>query len=609
MDTLTKTMGPETKILLRNGRARKLRVGFVLVFKRWIPLQAIALALLASLVFPASSSAATLFEKFFTTMDEAHAACDADFAPLWPHYGNVGAWCYPGGSGMTLPPDSVVYQSYFWDAACPGSNWFDLNSWVNCNIADNGIYYYAQCAQGEVFSGPAPGKCRPIKCVGYCGSAGGGEGSGSGAGGGGGSGSGAGGGGGSGSGAGGAGGDGPDAGNPCNAGNGNKYQVEVDYQGGDSRLSLSRTYSSLLANMDIGIGYGWTSSFSARLDNRTNELIVRRADGSGEMFVKDATGVWQGEPDTKIVLTEDASGFTVTRQVGYSEHYDSTGHLIASTDPSGKTTQYQYDAGGKLTSVTGPFGHTLSLAYSTDGRLQTVTNPVGQSITYTYDAQGNLSRVTFPDNSGRVYHYENTAFPHHLTGITGENGVRLSTYAYDGAGNVFFNDQATTENGAPQERFTLNYDGSTQTTVTNPLGVQRVLTFEDKLGMKNLLKSQNLGDGKTVTQTFDANNNLIARTDPEGRTMTYTYNATNQKLSQTQASGTPQARTTTYTYLSDTLSLPTTVTTASIYAGNQRQTITAYDTGNRPLTITQNGFTPTGTAISRTVSMQYNAAG
>ena len=120
--------------------------------------------------------------------------------------------------------------------------------------------------------------------------------------------------------------------------------------------------------------------------------------------------------------------------------------------------------------------------------------------------------MTYPDATVRIYHYEDMAYPNHLTGITDENGDRFATFTYDADGNAI-----STEHGGGQERFALAYDTDTQTTVTDASGTQAVMTFEENLGVKNLLTNINQADGKGLTQVFDANNNLVSQTDEEGR--------------------------------------------------------------------------------------------
>jgi len=113
-----------------------------------------------------------------------------------------------------------------------------------------------------------------------------------------------------------------------------------------------------------------------------------------------------------------------------------------------------------------------------------------------------------------------------------------------------------------------------------------------------LVKKLALTDNKVLTQTFGANTNLIGKTDEEGRVTSYTYNATNQKLSQTEAVATPEERTTTYQYLAPTLSLPTLIQNPSVFALNRKQTSISYQ-NNNPVTITQSGYRPDGTPISK----------
>lgn len=250
--------------------------------------------------------------------------------------------------------------------------------------------------------------------------------------------------------------------------------------------------------------------------------------------------------------------------------------------------------------------------------------------TYSYDdesaaPQGNLIRVSYPDSTAVIYHYEDTRFPGHLTGISHVNAqgvaTRYATYAYDSAGKAIRTEHAQTDNGSPQERFTLAYNSGTQTTVTDPVGMQEVMTFSTNLGVKNLVSKVNQSDGKSVQQVFDLNNNLTCRKDEENRVTTYTYNSANQRLNMTEGllgnctnpQITSATRTTSYQYLSPTLALPTLIETPSVAGGTyrKRNTITYGDSRfpTLPTTITQSGQTPAGTAVSRAVTLGYNGFG
>lgn len=387
----------------------------------------------------------------------------------------------------------------------------------------------------------------------------------------------------------------------------------------------------------IGIGQNWTSSFHKGLEIRvTNyQINVRESDGRGIIFTKNALGQWNSTADNILVLTQDSSGYTLTLSGNATERYDLSGKLRSETDGAGRTITYDYDTSGRLSTVTGPFGHIFTFGYDSSNRVSTLTTPASQAISYIYDTNNNLNRVNYPDGTAKLYHYENPSFPNHLTGISyvdaGGVTTRYSTYAYDTTGKAIRTEHADVGNGGAQERFLLNYNSATQTTVTDPVNMQEVMTFATNLGVKNLTSKVNQSDLKSVQQTFDTNNNLTCRKDEENRVTLYSYNSTNQKLSTTEGLMPPTGgdcntclanpancnvggvgRVTTYNYLSATLDLPRFIRRPSVATGQTFETEMVYgDAGhpNLPTQITQRGYSPGGTAVSRSVTLGYNASG
>jgi RHS repeat-associated protein len=406
-------------------------------------------------------------------------------------------------------------------------------------------------------------------------------------------------------------------GNPCNAATGNKFHREVDLTSVDGTIPIIRYYNSQLT-IDVGFGAGWTSSIlGKRLYIHANSVQILRADGRGEAFTC-IGGACQGDADSRYTLTQDTGGYTLTvEKDGIVERYHTAGKLLTETDRNGRTTSYGYNTNGRLTSVTGPFGHRLTLSYTSSNHVYQIFNGAQLLTTYTYDARNNLTNVGYY-GFGTAYHYENAAFPQNLTGITYNNppySFRYATFAYDETGKA-----VSTEHDSGAEKFGFSYDSPTQTTVTDAAGTQEVMTFATNLGAKLLVSKVNQSDGKSVAQTFDANNNLTCKKDEEGRITTYTYNSTNQKLSMTEGlTGTCMAplttsatRTTTYAYLSPTLNLPTIIQSPSVFAGHSKTTTIAYGDATHPTlptTITQSGYTPAGTPVSRGVGFAYNSVG
>jgi YD repeat-containing protein len=410
-------------------------------------------------------------------------------------------------------------------------------------------------------------------------------------------------------------------GNPCNVATGNKYHSENDFAGGDGVPAFARHYNSQ-ANNGVGLGTGWTSIHHATLSVSGSKVTRREGSGRAEPFTCPASGECTGDADTTIRLTKDATGYTLDDRNGGSERYSTAGALISRTDNAGRTSTYSYNGAGRLIGVQGPFGHTLTLGWPASGPLVSIITPAGQQTSINYLTSGGVnrpSRVDYPDGSATLYHYENANYPAHLTGISyvEPNGAttRYATYTYGSTGRA-----TATEHAGGAHKLTFAYSANTYTTVKDAIDTTRVLTFTTILDVKRLTSKVHQIDGKSLKQTFDARGNLTCKQDEEGRVTTYTYNTTNQKLSETQGlTGTCAApvtgsatRTTTYQYLSATRDLPTTIGAPSVYAGQTKTTTIAYGSGalaNLPTQITQAGYTPSGSAVSRTVTLAYNSAG
>ena len=404
-------------------------------------------------------------------------------------------------------------------------------------------------------------------------------------------------------------------GNPCGPGTGNKHQVEVDHTG--PILPITRYYNSHGA-VDVGLGYGWRTRYHGRhLTVLQDKIIVRRGTGRGEIFTKQGPTTWVGDADTELTLIPVFGLWAVVRRDEWVEAYTSTGRLFTEYywdgGVDGPRRNYTYDAEGRLEKVErADTGHTLLFSYDAEGHVDAVTLPDGETVQYDYQ-DGNLTGVTHPDLTTKTYHYEETSYPHHLTGITDERGIRFATYGYDANGLAILTEHAETTNGGPQESFDLSFDSATQTTVTDPRGNVDVYTFSARvLGVKRLLERSHIADGLSVTQTFDGANNLLTRTDELGRATGFTYDG-NLVETRTEAVGEPEERTTTYSYHVGNVQTdkPETITSDSVLAGQQRQTEIDYDDPIYvfPTSITQSGYDLASNPVSRTVALGYDSAG
>ncbi|MFL6621742.1 MAG: DUF6531 domain-containing protein, partial [Sulfurifustis sp.] len=513
-----------------------------------------------------------------SSQSDAHNACLIDQADLRAYYGHgecVGPSYTAAGIGYysvydDLPVSSIKAQYYFPPAGftCPSGQHFDAPGQCVADVVRDSL----GCQCSVAFAR------RPVRALVDTG----------------------------------------DRGNPASASTGNKYTGEIDFSAGDAILPVGRFYNSQF-NQDLGFGFGWISRFINHVVVSGTTFVIRDNSGREELFTCITSGTCTGSADSQLTVIKDWTGYSVVYRDRMVEKYNSLATIERQIDSNGRTTTYNYDHGtGVLNNVTGPFGHQTPITFS-GNHIATIKDPTGNTYTYSYDGNNNLTQVTYPDGAAKLYHYENTDFPHALTGISykepGGNPVRYATYSYDANGKAI-----VTEHAGGVQHFGFSYDSDTQTTVSDAINTQEVMTFSSNLGIKNLVSNVNSSDGKALIQTFDASNNLSCRHDEEGRVTTYLYNSTNQLTSKTEGLtgscaspvATTATRTMTYQYLPTIADLPTVITYPSVFPGQSKRVTLAYDdTGHPflPTAITLSGYTPSGAPVSRAVALTYTSAG
>jgi YD repeat-containing protein len=410
---------------------------------------------------------------------------------------------------------------------------------------------------------------------------------------------------------------GADIANPINAGTGNKWQHETDVPHSAFGLGFDRYYNASTTANPSPLGAGWRHAYSrsSTIQSSGSWVAVQRNDGKAYNFQLSA-GLWVADadvPDRLEELKDSANvrtGWRYTTADQSVETYTAAGTLVSIADRSGLTQTLAYSdastpitvapAAGLLLRVTDPFGHQLNFTYDSSNRIATLTDPAGGVYHYAYDANNNLVAVTYPDGASKTYHYENTTFPHALTGITDENGSRYATYTYDAQGRA-----VSTEHAGGVDRASLAYNADGSTTVTDALGAARTYQFQTILGVvKPKGQSQPGGSGCGASASllsYDAHGNVASRTDFNGNRTNYTYDLTrNLEISRTEgltASGaaTPATRTIA-TVWHPTLRRPVQITN-----GNQ-QTLYTYNPQGE---VTDKTVTDTSTQTTRTWTSQY----
>jgi len=361
----------------------------------------------------------------------------------------------------------------------------------------------------------------------------------------------------------------PTIGNPILIATGNKFQTEVDYQSTkQSSLKFSRYYNSDSFIIPTNMGQKWNHTYSQHLTSYKKSTSIHR--NNGQVFIynyNDTT--WQSDPDISETLTEtfdshgNHSGWLYTTSNSTEETYNTTGQLTQITSRAGQTQTLEYDIavidGGDdnsstLDKISNYTGETILLTYNLKSiypmGITSMTDVEGHLYSYKYAANGNLTSVIYPDNTlddstdnpTRIYHYEDVNYPHHLTGITDETGIRYVTWHYDSQGRAISSELA---DGVDKSTLTFNTDDSV--TTTNPLGKKTTYHFAMLYGVKKVTKVEGHATencaGANKNYTYDANGFLASKTDWQGKTTDYIHNERGLEISRTEAAGTAEART------------------------------------------------------------------
>ncbi|WP_197491486.1 RHS repeat-associated core domain-containing protein [Methylomonas methanica] len=344
--------------------------------------------------------------------------------------------------------------------------------------------------------------------------------------------------------------------NPVNDATGNKFQQELDYQGGGRfPLQFIRYYNSAYSDVHA-LGKSWRHNYERELyfNSAKTEAYIIRPSGQAYRFSKSGS-TWVSDADItdRFSASTDTGGSITGWHLYISEdnsfeYYDNNGRLITLVDLGGMSQDLSYDEGGRLSGVTDRTSQRrLSFSYDSKNRLASVTDPNGNGYTYSYDSVGRLMQVTppvaVPGNPGRQYLYNeqdytsNTNLPYALTGILDENGSRYASYRYDAQGRGIGTEHA---NGSDLHQLAYNADGST--TITDALGQPRTFLHQTILGFKhNVGQSQPAGSGCAASAshiTYDANGNVASRTDFNGNLSCYAYDL-NRNLETVRVEGLP----------------------------------------------------------------------
>lgn len=391
------------------------------------------------------------------------------------------------------------------------------------------------------------------------------------------------------------------------------YPVVTLTSGYGPTMAFALTYNSYTADgskaqLDTGLGFGWTHIYNSLLFMQRGQMFRLGNDGRVTQYARDYSGTGMnyvsanGYFETMTMQTDGT--FYVTNknkswwhyglvantpffiegpvyrllQLGDRNQnvttmtYNSGGLLTTATDTYGRTVQFTYNSSNHLTSVIDPLGRTTTFTYDAQNRVPvTITDPLGRTVQYTYNSQYQITRKV--DRDGRMYFYTyKDLLPYMITDGSGlpyfsmtnpadwsVNSTTLAsnmmrqyipstTTSTDGRGNKW--QYQYDANGYILE--TIAPDGATTKYTYDPNALE-ISSMTDPNGNVTRYQYDAMGNrtnmtdalGDVTTYTYDpVFNQITSMTDPLGRTTTWTYDANGNKIQETD----PLLETRSWTY-------------------------------------------------------------
>lgn len=261
-------------------------------------------------------------------------------------------------------------------------------------------------------------------------------------------------------------------GNPCDPTTGDKSEPAPDFDLG--WIAFDRHYHSMASVARSGFGDGWTHSHNIQLaigvdpmdPNQTLNVGLIEADGSQVAF-KAVGPVYEAVDGSGDRLVADSTDWLLYR-ADRVLRFNADNRLMEQKLEDGTSLSYTYDAAHRLTTITHSTGRSLVLEYNgarEDATIAVIRSAGTAMAAYTYTTRGQVETVTYIDGKTRTYHYEDTRFPRLLTGVTGEDNQRYSTFTYDAKARV-----TSSSHAGGADAVTLTYPSTGGSTVTDALG-------------------------------------------------------------------------------------------------------------------------------------------
>ena len=406
---------------------------------------------------------------------------------------------------------------------------------------------------------------------------------------------------------------------------GNRIKEQTYTANGTLTTTLNRTYNTLgqLTQVTDGLGHAvFNASANGAYDGNGNLLLS--ADANGIQQQRSYDGL-----NRQLSQVDNYQGTDSTANTAIWSYLDAADRLTGVMDPSQLKTATTYDGLSNPTAQSSPDTGTSYSDYDAAGNRVEHYDAKGIEVFYSYDALNRLTTVSYPDSSQNIsYHYDEansvtgcptTSAPiGRLTRIVEANVTTV--FCRGPHGNLIERDQITASGTdytemsyTPGDRLSSRIypDGANASYSRNANGQISAISLSpphqgSSPAVSNIsylpfgpISSYTLGNGQTITRSYDANNRLTDLTSP-ALNLHYARDAMGNITAQGDA---PGAANPTETYSYDPLYRLTQVSAG----GTAQESVTYNATGDR--TSKSGGDLATGTYSYNTGTHQLTATG
>ncbi|QMU70664.1 RHS repeat-associated core domain-containing protein [Streptacidiphilus sp. P02-A3a] len=331
---------------------------------------------------------------------------------------------------------------------------------------------------------------------------------------------------------------------------------------------------------------------------------IKDADGNVTHYTYDAFGHCV---EIDYPSTTEPNGSVLSPTEKYA--YDNNGNVLSYTDKLGQTTTYAYDTRNRPYQITmppataGAAAGVEKLTWDDGGNLLSVVDPTGAQTLYVYDSNERLAEKTSVVRNGTsTPNQYTTTYQYDQFGdlIKQTASAAQTSATYDNAGEV----ATSTQSGRGTTSYTYDVAGNVLQ-VTDPLG-RRVVNSYDQAGRPTGSTSYDPSGNVTATSsvTTDPDGDITAVTDPEGKTWSASYDADDQLVARTDPAtpSAPSGARTGFGYDADGNQTRTT-------DANGNATLQTYDALGDVVTQELPATAAASTSANRTITTSYNTAG